>query len=281
MSNSSLVDVKVPAYSGNYTKGRSGKKIKKIAIHHMAGVLTAKECGKIFQKVGRKGSSHYGIGKNAEVGLYVDESNTAWTNSNWNSNCECVTIETSDCDKKWNVSDKVLNKLIELVADIARRNNLGKLEKGKNVVWHSMYANTNCPGAYLLSKFDYICQKANQINGQLPNRISNTKKELTKSWQNTMNKVYGCKLSVDGSFGPLSQAQANKHYLYKKAIAGLRIRNDYVRWLQNRLKELGYKISVDGSFWNDTDKVVRQFQKEHGLTVDGKVGANTIKKLLG
>lgn len=101
-----------------------------------------------------------------------------------------------------------------------------------------------------------------------------------KSWQTVMNKVYKCGLAVDSSFGPISQDMADKHYLYKKSLAIFRIRNDYVKWLQNRLKELGYKITVDGSFWKDTDKVVRQFQKDRKLKVDGKVGANTVKELL-
>lgn len=101
-----------------------------------------------------------------------------------------------------------------------------------------------------------------------------------KSWQTVMNKVYKCGLKLDSSFGPISQDMADKHYLYKKSLAIFRIRNDYVKWLQNRLKELGYKITVDGSFWKDTDKVVRQFQKDRKLEVDGKVGANTVKELL-
>ena len=101
-----------------------------------------------------------------------------------------------------------------------------------------------------------------------------------KSWQVVMNKVYRCGLSQDGSFGPDSQAKANKYQLYKKKTIASRMRNDYVRWLQNRLKELGYKIAVDGSFWNDTDKIVKQFQKDKGLKVDGYVGTNTVKELL-
>ena len=166
MSNSSLVNIKVPAHSNNYTVGRSGRKIEKIAIHHMAGILTAKQCGGIFQNGSRKASSNYGIGKDAEVGLYVDEENTSYCNSNWDSNCKSVTIETSNSSLGGNypVSDAVLNKLIELVADIAKRNNLGKLVKGQNLVWHRMYAATTCPGDYLLSKMDYIAEQANKIN---------------------------------------------------------------------------------------------------------------------
>lgn len=101
-----------------------------------------------------------------------------------------------------------------------------------------------------------------------------------KSWQVVMNKVYKCKLDEDSNFGPDCEKKANKYQLYKKTVVILRIKNDYVKWLQNRLKELGYKITVDGSFWKDTDKVVRQFQKDRGLKVDGYVGANTVKELL-
>ena len=166
MSKSSLATEIYPAYAGNYTQGRSGRKIEAITIHHMAGKLTARQCGSIFQTVGRNGSSHYGVGYEGEIACYVEEENTAWTNSNWDSNCKSVTIETANNINggNWSVSDKSLNSLIKLVADIGKRNNLGTLIKGKNVTWHSMFANTTCPGEYLLNKMDYIIAEANKIN---------------------------------------------------------------------------------------------------------------------
>ena len=174
MSKSSLVQVNIPAYSGNYTVGRSGRKIEAITIHHMAGVLSAESCGYIWQRVDRYGSSHYGIGNDGKIAQYVDEENTAWTNSNWDSNCKSVTIETSNCENggNWRVSDQALNSLIKLVADIAKRNNLGTLVKGINVTWHSMFTSTNCPGPYLMSKFDYIIAEANKINSGTPTPIT-------------------------------------------------------------------------------------------------------------
>lgn len=166
MSKSSLVQVNVPAYAGNFTYGRSGRSIEAITIHHMAGVLTAEQCGAIFQQIGRYGSSHYGIGNDGKIASYVDEENTAWTNSNWDSNCKSVTIETSNSQTggTWPVSDNALNSLIKLVADIAKRNNLGTLVPGKNLTWHSMFTNTTCPGDYLRSKMQYIADEANKIN---------------------------------------------------------------------------------------------------------------------
>lgn len=166
MSNSKYVNVVVPASPSNYTVGRSGRKIEAITIHHMAGRLTAEQCGYIFQNPNRKASSNYGIGYDGSVGLYVDEDNTSWCNSNWDSNCKSVTIEVSDNDNSWYVNDTTMNMLIKLVADIAKRNNLGKLVKGQNVTWHSMFANTTCPGDYLRSKIDYICEEANKINSE-------------------------------------------------------------------------------------------------------------------
>ena len=130
----------------------------------MAGRLTAEQCGKIFQQVGRYGSSHYGIGYDGRIGQYVDETDTAWSNSNWDSNCKSVTIETSDNDNSWYVNDTTLNSLIKLVADIAKRNNLGTLVPSKNLTWHSMYTSTSCPGDYLRSKMQYIADEANKIN---------------------------------------------------------------------------------------------------------------------
>jgi hypothetical protein len=167
MSYSNLVSKKIQAYSGNYTSGRTSK-ITEICIHHTAGVMSIEQLGNLWQTKGRNGSSNYGIGNDGRIGCYVDENDTAWCNSNWNSNCRSVSIETSNDSTggDWHVGDKALNSLIKLVADIAKRNGMGKLVKGKNLTWHKMYTATACPGPYLLSKIDYIIEQANKINGQ-------------------------------------------------------------------------------------------------------------------
>jgi hypothetical protein len=169
MSNSSLVTVRVPAHPSNYTKGRNTA-ITDVTIHHMAGILSAEACGNIFARAGRNGSAHYGIGNSGEVGQYVDEADTAWTNSNWASNCRSVTIETSNSATggEWPVSDAAYDTLIKLVADIAKRNNLGTLVAGKNLTWHSMFAPTTCPGDFLRARVEEIARKANEINGGSP-----------------------------------------------------------------------------------------------------------------
>lgn len=170
MAHSELATISISAYGGNYTEGRPNGGITKITLHHMAGVLSAEQCGKIFQRVGRNGSSHYGIGVNGEIGVYVEEENTAWTDSNWDSNIHSVTIEISNSATggDWPVSDEAYNSLIKLVADIAKRNGLGTLVPGQNLTWHSMYAATTCPGDFLRARMQNIADEANKINGSQP-----------------------------------------------------------------------------------------------------------------
>jgi len=169
MSYSSLIDTIVWCAEGNYTHGRNTS-IKKVCIHHMAGNLSVESCGRIFQTPGRNASAHYGVGTDGRRALYVDEYNTAWANGNWASNCESVSIEIANSyvGGDYPVSDKALRSAIELVADIAKRNNLGRLSVGQNLICHSMVSSTYCPGDYLRGKLDYIAAEANKINYPAP-----------------------------------------------------------------------------------------------------------------
>lgn len=54
---------------------------------------------------------------------------------------------------------------------------------------------------------------------------------------------------------------------------------DDVTRIQERLKELKYLSKVTGYFGEDTNSALKSFQKQNGLTVDGKFGAQTNAKL--
>lgn len=253
MSNSKLATVKVPASSSNYTRGRNYK-ISKITIHHMAGKLTAKECGRVFQASGRGASAHYGVGSDGKIGLYVDEKNAAWADGNRTSNHKSVTIETANSSRggMWPVSDKTLKLLIKLVADIAKRNKLGKLVAGKNLTWHSMYAATTCPGPYLRSKMEYIAQEANKINGY------GTTKKTTST---------GSKYS--GTFPKLP----SRGY-FKKGDTGSQVKclQKFLNWYGN------YGLAVDGEIGDKTIVAITKFQSSTGLVVDKLFGAKSLAK---
>lgn len=261
MGKSNLATINVPAYSGNYTKGRS-QKISKITIHHMAGIMTAEQCGKLWQKVGRKGSSHYGIGNDGTIANYVDELNTAWTDSNWSSNCKSVTIETSNDSTggEWHVGDKALNSLIKLVADIAKRNGLGTLVKGQNITWHSMYSATACPGDYLRSKMDYIVSEANKINSN-----ATSKPVSTNTGSSTKTTNANAFLPKRGYF-KLGDVSANVGKIAKF------MRSVFPSYTS--VKALG------NTYGPNLIKSVTEFQKRTGLTPDGYFGPITLAKLV-
>ena len=60
----------------------------------------------------------------------------------------------------------------------------------------------------------------------------------------------------------------------------LGFQGDAVRTVQRKLRELGYYTgSIDGDFGKETEKAVKAFQKANGLSADGKVGEQTLKKM--
>lgn len=102
--------------------------------------------------------------------------------------------------------------------------------------------------------------------------------ERVRKLQQVLNQQYGCGLVEDGLFGPLTTNACSKNYLYKGKKASI-----HIKWLQNRLVELGYSVGnygIDGSFGNDTLNAVKQFQRDRGIAVDGYVGKDTHRKLV-
>lgn len=172
MSNSPLVDF--TSISPNSSNPRKGK-ITKITIHHTAGRISVEALGNEFKSPSKKASSNYGVDSDGRVGMYVEEKNRSWASSSPENDHVAVTIEVSnDGGANWHVSDKALQKTIELCADICKRNSIEKLnftgDKTGNLTMHKYFAATGCPGPYLESKFPYIADEVNKI-------LSGNKKE--------------------------------------------------------------------------------------------------------
>lgn len=164
MSYSNLVNyVHISPNSSN----PRNKKIDAIVIHHMAGDASVEVCGNIFADPARQASSNYGIGTDGRVACYVEEENRAWTSGSREIDNRAITIEVANCsgEPNWEVSDKALESLINLCADICKRygfklNYTG--DKSGNLHMHKWYQATGCPGPYLGSKFPYIAEEVNK-----------------------------------------------------------------------------------------------------------------------
>lgn len=179
-TNSPLATVKI--LSPNHS-GLRNHPIDTITIHCVVGQCSAKTIGEIFQPTARQASSNYGIGKDGEIGLYVEEKNRSWCSSSGDNDHRAITIEVaSDTTEPYAVNDKAYAALIELVADICKRNGIKKLlwrgDKSlvgqvdkQNMTVHRWFAATACPGTFLYEKHGDIAAKVNAKLGVTEEKV--------------------------------------------------------------------------------------------------------------
>lgn len=174
MSNSPLVNhINI---SPNKTSPRNHV-IDTITIHCVVGQLSVETLGNVFKSPSRQASSNYGVGSDGRIGMYVEEKDRSWCSSNRANDNRAVTIEVAcDPSEPYAVNDKAYNALIQLVADICKRNNIKKLlwknDKSligqvdkQNMTVHRWFANTQCPATFLMNHHADIADKVNQILG--------------------------------------------------------------------------------------------------------------------
>jgi hypothetical protein len=248
MSNSSLV---------NYTKlspNHSGKRthtIDRITPHCVVGQVSVERLGSIFAPASRKASCNYGIGSDGRVGLYCDEGNRSWCSSSNANDQRAVTIEcASDTTHPYAFKEVVYNKLIDLCADICKRNGKNKLiwinDKNKALNYtpksnemlitvHRWFANKACPGDWLMNRMGDLVTKVNaklSTPTPAPTPTSDLYR-VRKSWTDTKSQIgaykslenakKNCKegysvFDNNGNVVYINQKQETK-YIQKKVIA--------------------------------------------------------------
>lgn len=98
--------------------------------------------------------------------------------------------------------------------------------------------------------------------------------EATRS---LLQKLASGEATVKPTAAPTSAPADSGSTEYQKLQRGSS--GEAVRKLQQALKELGYSIEADGKYGYDTQRVVKSFQRDQKLSVDGIAGANTQKRL--
>lgn len=163
-----------PANPANYAKGRT-QKLVKIVIHH-AATTDFDGIARTFQNPSRGASAHYGVGRSNNVDQYVQEEDTAWhagtSDPATNPNPSSIGIENVNMSgaPDWAIDDATFNTLVELVRDIATRNNLLPLKVGKNISvgedlsGHKDWSPTACPSQL----YARLQELADRVNGEAP-----------------------------------------------------------------------------------------------------------------
>jgi hypothetical protein len=94
-------------------------------------------------------------------------------------------------------------------------------------------------------------------------------------WQETSGGEWAA-LAAGSGRKPVAGYRINVTYPVLKAGS----RGDMVVWAQERLITAGQELEVNGIYGRLTQAAVRAFQEEHGLTVDGQLGATTWPALM-
>ena len=172
----------------SYTKISPNKTVNRnhtidtITIHCVVGQCSVETLGNVFSSASRQASSNYGIGSDGRVGMYVEEKDRSWCSSNASNDHRAITIEcASDATAPYAINSKVYSSLVNLCADICRRNGIkelkwkadksliGQVDK-QNMTVHRWFANKSCPGDYIYNRLGQI---ASEVNAKLGNVSSN------------------------------------------------------------------------------------------------------------
>lgn len=178
-TNSPLATVTM--ISPNRTKNRNHA-IDTITIHCFVGQVTAKRGCEVFQPTSKQASCNYVVGYDGSIGLCVEEKDRSWCSggnkkvngiSGSSNDYQAITIEVaSDNKHPYAITEKAMAALIELCADICRRNGIPQLLwKGdpnlvgqpskQNMTVHRWFAAKACPGDYIYERLPEIAAKVN------------------------------------------------------------------------------------------------------------------------
>ena len=188
-SNSALATVKM--ISPNRTPNRNHA-IDTVTIHCFVGQVDAKRGCQVFQPSSKGASCNYVVGYDGSIGLCVEEKDRSWCTGGKDKNgnpirvngisgssndYQAVTIEVaSDTTHPYAITDKAMAALIELCADICKRNGIkallwkgdkslvGQVSK-QNLTVHRWFANKACPGDYIYQRLGDIAAAVNKKLG--------------------------------------------------------------------------------------------------------------------
>ena len=189
--------------------GQRNHVIDRISPHSVVGQCSAESLGEWFAQVSTQASSNYGIDKDGRVGLYVEEKNRSWCTSSNANDQRAVTIEcASDISEPYRMNEKVYAKLIELCADICRRNGKKKLlwfaDKNKSLNYtpksdemlitvHRWFANKSCPGNWLYARLgdvaDQVTKRLGSGNDEMTESVQKKYYRVRKAWADAASQI--------------------------------------------------------------------------------------------
>ena len=267
MTKSSLTNI-VQVTTNSSPRGNN--RIERITPHCIVGQMSAVSCANLKNfKPGGCASANYIIGKDAEILLNVPEERRAWTTggdkkvngrTGSQNDYKAITFEcASDSKSPYAFKPAVYDKLVDLCTDICRRYARKRLlwfatpqeaeaYKVKDdemiLTWHRWYASKSCPG-------DWLYYRGKELADTVTARLGGELQPTTPTQPTTT---------------------ITEEYKLMKTIKKGSKGNTVKVW------QVIIGANPDGFFGNSTEKLTKNFQKNHkdmngvALVQDGIVG---------
>lgn len=248
----------------NFTNLSTRNKTTRIILHHTA--VAVEQSVETIHNYHKNSLGYAGIGyhfyvrKNGEIYRGRPE-NTVGAHA-YGANTDSIGICFEGNFEEETMAEVQMKAGQELVAYLKQKYGISTVKRHKDV------CNTSCPGANF--PFDTIVSGSiTEAEPQYPyDRV-----QVIKNLQTALNNSYDCGLAVDGIVGPATTEHLTRH------PAKIGNSNELVRWVQDRLvNHKGYSVGnsgIDGIFGTDTQRAVRDFQRDNNLTIDGIAGIDT------
>lgn len=149
------------AGGGNKWASRQGRAVSIIIQHQWAGTSGGIET---LSNPSREASTNYLILSDGTIIGQVPEEYRAWTSGGWEWDSRAITIEMQNSTNapEWRVSDAALKAAVRLYVDVAKRHGWYKID-ATDILPHSDFAATACPGPYLKPRLPQLAAEAHGI----------------------------------------------------------------------------------------------------------------------
>lgn len=187
----------------HFSKGRQGRKIDRIVLHHNAGRLSIDQIYNVW--LTREASAHYQVEEAGRIGQLVWDADTAWHSGDWETNLRSIGIEHANCGgaPDWPISDATIEAGAHLVAALCRFYQLGRPAWGVNVFPHRAFSPTACPGQLADDLRDRYMRRAGEWYDQMTGAGESWRLEVTGVWDaktgRRFREVMGLPLDCDWS----------------------------------------------------------------------------------
>lgn len=277
----------------NYGGARALNTIKYLVYHYTGNDGDSDESnGKHFHNHIVKASAHYFVDDDS-VTQSVPDNYIAYSvggkcQSNHHplynicKNSNSISIEMCDCLKngKVEITEKTLENAVELGKVLMKKYNISI----DRVIRHYDVNGKACPNCNNFLNDDAWNAFKSRLAGAPVTNTDPTPTPTTATskpsgyddWvarlQTELNNQFKRGLKVDGLRGPKTLEACPT---VKKGAKG-----NITKLIQERLNSVGFNLSTDGIFGKGTEKAIKVFQKNRGLSQDGIVGKNTWSWLL-